>query len=71
MAVTRKIHALHFDDKNDPRLLAKINAVAPYLYRTSVHDLVRYVLDSFCDKQILEHNITVDYSKPTQSAGAG
>ena len=69
MATIRKIKALHFDDKNDPEMLARLNTLAPYMYR-SVHDLARYIMTSFCDQKLSELNLTIDYSKSAQSAGA-
>ena len=60
MAQIRKVVAINFNGKQDPILLAKLNTVAPYLYR-NVHDLTRYILMKFCDEKIRELNLTVDY----------
>lgn len=70
MARVRKIQALTFRDKDDPELIAKLNTLAPYMYR-NVHDLARSIMLEFCDKKIRELGITVDYTRATQSAGAG
>jgi len=70
MAQIKKIEAINFNADRDPALLAKLNTLAPYMYR-NVHDLARYILTLFCDEKIREFQITVDYSKSAQSASAG
>jgi hypothetical protein len=66
--MTRRIECINFNDKRDPVLLAKANAVAPYLHR-KVHDAVRFLLIQALDDEISKYGINVD-SKPAQSAGA-
>ncbi|MCK9243651.1 MAG: hypothetical protein WC877_03305 [Dehalococcoidales bacterium] len=66
MARIKIIDGITFKSKNDPVLMAKLNSVAPYLYR-NVHDAARLLLNTILDQKISEYNITVDYSKSTQS----
>ena len=70
MAKIRKIAALTFTWDREPELLAKLNSLAPHMYR-NVHDLARYFMTSAADEKIRELDISVDYSRPTQSARAG
>ena len=64
---TKRIEFLSFNTKENPELLAKLNAVAPYEY-LPVHTLAKRVLMGFLDKKIAEYGITIDLSQP---AGSG
>lgn len=61
MRLRTEVEHIHLSRKEDPELLAKLNAVAPYEHR-SVHGLVKYLLDITLDKKIQELGIGV----PTQ-----
>lgn len=68
--MTRRIECINFNDKRDPVLLAKANAIAPYLHR-KVHDAVRFLLMQALDNEISINDIKVDSSKSTQLPGGG
>ena len=64
MALVGKVQAVNFNDKQDPELLAKLNAVAPYEYR-KVHTLARLILLKYLNKRIEELGIDI-YDSETQ-----
>jgi hypothetical protein len=61
---TRKIEFVSFNKKENPDLIAKLNAVAPYEY-LPVHTLAKRVLLGYLDKRITELNIPVESVRPT------
>lgn len=69
MATVQKVEAINFNKKQDPELIAKLNAVAPYEYR-KVHTLARLILLKYLNKQIEELGIDI-YDCETRSARAG
>ena len=62
----QKVKAVNFNNKQDPELIAKLNAVAPYEHR-KVHTLARLILIQWLDKQIEEYGIDIYESQ--QSGG--
>ena len=61
-----KVTAINFNNKDDPELIAKLNAIAPYEYR-KVHTLARFILIKWLDKRIEEYGI--DIHECIQSGG--
>jgi len=56
MARTRPIKNIRFSIKEDPELITKLNAVAPYMYRP-VHDVVRVLLIEKLNELITQYGI--------------
>jgi hypothetical protein len=67
MAIKR-IEFLSFNQKENPDLIAKLNAVAPYEY-LAVHTLAKRVLMGYLDKKIAEYGIPQDQIQPAACAG--
>lgn len=57
MAVTKKIEFLNFNKKENPELINKLNAVAPYEYLT-VHGLAQRIMLQQLDKLIAQYGIS-------------
>jgi len=53
---------------DDPELIAKLQAVAPYCY-LKINPLAKKLLHEKLDELIREYGITVDYSRPASVAG--
>ena len=64
MAVTKQIEFLSFNKKENPELIKKLNAIAPYEYIT-VHALAQKLMLQQLDKLISQYGIVLD---STQSA---
>jgi len=54
--------------KQDPELIAKLQAVAPYMY-IKINPLAKKLLNEKLDELIAKFSITVDYSQPASVAG--
>lgn len=66
----RPIKHMHFDAKNDPELIKKINAVARNKKRKP-HDLARIGLNDWLDEQINKQGIdTLDAQGSPQKASS-
>ena len=48
---------------HDPQLIAKLNAVAPFMYR-NVHDTARFLLTQGVDEKIGEYEINMSDYQP-------
>lgn len=57
-----------FSPKQDPELIAKLQAVAPYMY-LKINPLAKKLLHEKLDELIAEFGITVDCSQPASVAG--
>lgn len=57
--VTKKIKFLNFNIKENPELIKKLNAVAPYEYMP-VHHLANKLLTKALDQLITQYKITSD-----------
>ena len=64
MAIVRKVKAVNFNDKQDPELIAKLNAVALHEER-KVHTLTQLILLKYLNGQIEKFNIDI-YDSQTQ-----
>jgi len=63
MAMARKIENLHFNIRENPELINKLNAVAPYEYLT-VHALAQRILLQTLNKRIAELGISPSEYQP-------
>ena len=56
---TKPVKFITFNQKAEPDLILKLNAVAPY-ERRSVHALAKIILADYLDKYIDENSIDVE-----------
>jgi hypothetical protein len=67
MAVARKIEFLHFNLKENPELIKKLNAVAPHEYLT-VHALAQRIMLQVLNQRIIELGIPQSEYQPAACA---
>ena len=69
MAMARPVKAINFNDKRDPELITRLNAVAPYCY-VKVHTLAKKILMENLDQMVANYGIDLNLYE-TQAARAG
>jgi hypothetical protein len=64
----KKIVAITLSKKEDPELIAKINAVVPYQYKAA-HTMVKDILHEWLDKRIAELGINIYQTEAQPAVG--